>query len=245
MPANTIPGYIMGHRFSDDPAFYDSGSKRFKGLAGYGAREDLRVTVGNPIFETINGQRSVKMDNTCHGEFHSPIPWQGSMILVIKPIYASGATLTRYPILFGDAVTASSNGSVSVVHASGSRRVGVQTASAQLQGVLARNDNNVVVVAFSHSQETRLQYKSADGVTVTTSAAAASAVNGNSVALGSAQNGARWGNLSGTAGDTTPLSDVFCNVMEQHFFSENILAGSNLALTAAVMAELKTQYGAS
>ena len=33
--------------------------------------------------------------------------------------------------------------------------------------------------------------------------------------------------------------------MEQHFFSENILTGSNLALTPAFMAELKATHGAS
>ena len=91
MPANTIPGYIMGHRFSDDPAYYDSTNKRFYDLAGYGPKADLKVTVGTPIFETVNGQRSVKMDNTCHGVFQPAIAWQGSAVFVLKPVYVSGA----------------------------------------------------------------------------------------------------------------------------------------------------------
>lgn len=245
MPANTIPGYIMGHRFSDAPECYDSANKRFLDQAGYGSKADLKVTVGSPIFETVSGQRSVKMDNTCHGVFASPIAWQGSMILVIKPIYVSGVTLTRYPILWGDSATPSSNGNVQIVYTSTARRVVMNSASTQLTGILSRTDNNTVVVAFCHDQSTRLQYKSTDGVTVTTSTAAASTVNGNAVALGSAQYGSRWGNLSGTAGNTTPISDFYCNVMEQHFFSENILTGSNLAKTATFMAELKATHGVS
>jgi hypothetical protein len=244
MPASSIPGYIMGHRFSDDPADYNSGSKRFLDKAGYGAKADLRVTIGDPTFATVNSQRAVLMDNTCHGNFHSPIAWQGSAVFVLKPNYVSGAVLVRYPIQWGD-LAASSNGKLSVIHSSGQRQVKLGSGSDQLAGTLQRTDNNAVVVAFAISQETRLMYRSIDGVTVSTSTATASAVNGNAVALGSAQYGSRWGNMSGTAGDTTPITDMNCYFMEQHFFSENILTGSNLALTAAFIAELKAQYGAS
>jgi hypothetical protein len=245
MPASSIPGYIMGHRFSDDAAHYNSTTKRFLDKAGYGAKADLRVTVGDPTFATVNSQRAVLMDNTCHGNFHSPIAWQGSAVFVLKPNYVSGATLTRYPIQFGDFASAASNGKLIVLHSSGQRIVRLGSPSDQLTGSLQRADNNAVVVAFAISQETRLMYRSIDGVTVSTSTATASTVNGNAVALGSAQYGSRWGNMSGTAGDTTPITDMNCYFMEQHFFSENILTGSNLALTAAFIAELKAQYGAS
>jgi hypothetical protein len=245
MPANTIPGYIMGHRFSDDPADYNSGTKRFLDKAGYGARADLRVTVGDPVFETVNGQRAVRLNNQCHGVFASPIPWQGSAIFVLKPWMVGGATTTRYPILFGDAVTASSNGHLSVVFASGARRAGLATPSAQLSGTLQRNDDNAVVVAYSISQEARTMYRSSDGITVTPTVGPASLLNGNAIALGSAQFGARWGNLNAVAGDTTLETVLTVSMMEQHYFSENILVGGNLALTAAFIAELKTQYGAS
>lgn len=245
MPANTIPGYIMGHRFSDDSAHYDSTNKRFYDKAGYGPKADLRVTVGDAVFEDVNGQRAVRMNNTCHGVFASPVPWQGSAIFVLKPWMVGGTTVTKYPILFGDFGTASSNGSLQVTHASGQRRAVWTTPSAQLSSNLFRTDDNAVVVAYSISQETRLGYRSSDGVTVSTVAAPASTLNGNAVAMGSAQYGARWGNLNAVAGDTTLETVLTVSMMEQHFFSENILVGDNLALTAAFMAELKAQYGTS
>lgn len=244
MPANTIHGYIMGHRFSDNAADYDSTNLRFYDKAGYGPRADLRVTVGTPIFETVNGQRAVRLDNSWHGLFASPVPWQGSVIFVLKPNYVSGSTVVKYPILFGD-LAASSNGQLQVTYASGQRRYVWQTANAALVNQINRNDDNAVVVAFSISQETRLGYRSADGVTVSTATCAASTTNGNAPAMSSAQYGARFGNISGVAGNTTAATDLTISMMEQHYFSENILVGDNLALTAAFMAELKTQYGAS
>ena len=244
MPANTIPGYIMGHRFSDDAAHYDSTNKRFYDKAGYGAKADLRVTVGDPVFETVNSQRAVRMNNTWHGLFASPVPWQGSAIFVLKPNYVSGATVVKYPILFGD-LAAASNGQLQVTYSSSQRRAVWQTGSAQLSSTLTRNDDNAVVVAFSISQETRLGYRSTDGVTVSTAAAAASVLNGNAVQMGSAQYGARFGNISGVAGNVVEATDLTVSMMEQHYFSENILTGDNLALTAAFIAELKAQYGAS
>lgn len=245
MPASSLPGYLIGHRFSDSPADYDPVSKRFLDKAGYGSRADLRVVLGDPLFETVNGQRCVRMNNQCHGLFPSPVPWQGSAIFVLKPWMVGGTTVTKWPILFGDQVTASSNGALQLVHASGQRRVGWVTASSQLSNVLQRNDDNVVVVAYAISQETRLGYRSSDGITVNTSAATASSVNGNAAAMGSAQFGARWGNLNAVAGDTTLETVLTLSMMEQHYFQGNILVGDNLPLTAAYMAELKAQYGAS
>jgi hypothetical protein len=119
------------------------------------------------------------------------------------------------------------------------------TPSAQLSNTLTRNDDNAVVVAYAISQEARLGYRSSDGVTVSTTAAPASTANGNAPAMGSAQYGARFGNLSAVAGSTTEETVLTVSMMEQHYFSENILVGDNLALTAAFMAELKAQYGAS
>lgn len=206
---------------------------------------DLRVTVGDPVFETVNGQRAVRLNNTWHGLFASPVPWEGSAIFVLKPWMVGGTTVTRWPILFGDAVTASSNGALNLVHASGARRVGWVTGSSQLSNVLQRTDDNVVVVAFAISQQTRLGYRSSDGITVSTATAPASELNGNAVAMGSARFGARFGNLNAVAGDTTLETVLTLSMMEQHFYSGNILTGDNLALTAAFMAELKATYGAS
>jgi hypothetical protein len=245
MPANTIPGYIMGHRFSDDSAHYNSGTKRFLDKAGYGSKADLRVTVGDPVFETVNSQRGARLNNTWHGLFASPVPWQGSAIFVVKPWMVGTTTQNKYPILFGDSATANANGALQLVHTSAQRRLTWTTASAQLANTLQRTDDNAVVVAFSISQEARTGYRSSDGITVSTQAGPASTVNGNAIAMGSARFGARFGNLNAVAGDTTEETVLTCTFFEQHFFSENILTGDNLALTAAFIAELKTQYGAS
>lgn len=245
MPASNLPGYLSGHRFSDAPAHYDPVAKRFRNLSAYGARGDLQITVGNPIFETFNGQRCTRLDNTCHGVLPSPIPWEGSVVLVLKPWMVGTATTTRYPLLFGDATTAVSNGGVQVVYAGGGRRVGLATPSAQLTHNLSRNDDNCVAVAFAISQETRLGYRSTDGVTVSAAVASASATTGNACALGSGLEGVRFGNTKGLVGDSTVDTVLTVSMMEQHFFSENILAPANLAATAAFLAELKAQYGAS
>lgn len=240
--ASDIPGYVQGYRLANDPAFYDSSEKRFLDQAGYGSRADLRITVGTPTFETIDSNESMKLDNTCHGEFPMPIAWMGSCIFVVKPKYVSGAILSRWPLLFGDLATATSNGGLRLQHASGNRRFDLLTPSGQLTLRVTAGTDALAVVAYSFDQSNRTAYGTFDGTTITDAAGPASSTNGNAIAFTAAQNGVRFGNMSGTAGDTTEITDWLCNIYEMHFFNGNILTDA-LTETKAFMDELKTAYG--
>lgn len=240
-----ISCYVQGYRFADEPGFYDAANKRFLDLAGYGAAGDVTVTLGSPVFETVGVHRAAKLNNTWHGVFNCPIPWQGSVLAVIKPSYTVGATVSRFPLLFGDFAAPTSNGVLILTGTSGERRVGFNTGAVQIGQVLKRTDDNTVVVAFSTDQLTRSGYMTRDGITVTPTSGPASTLNGNAIAMGSGQYGVRLGNMSGVAGDLTEVTGLTCHLFELHFFSENVLIGPDLSVMAAAMAELKTKYSAN
>lgn len=238
-----IPGYVQGHRLLDDPLYYDSVAQRFKDLAGYDhLGNGLTISTGAPVFETVNGNRGLRLNNTFNGKFRCPIPWMGSIIAVLKPMYISGATISRYPLLFGDAVLQSSNGQFNVNHFSGSRRVVLTTPNGQLGALQSRADNNIVVLAMGTDQLTRKAYSSVDGVTVTETGPIAPSTHGTSIALSSsAGSTVRFGNMTGVAGDIAEVTDLYCHYYEHHFFDGNILTNS-LAKTKEFMDRLKLQY---
>lgn len=241
-----IPGYVQGHRFLDDPLYYDAATQRFKDLAGYDhLGNGLTIDAGAPVFETVNGNRGLRLNNTFHGKFRCPIPWTGFMVVVLKPMFISGGTLLRYPLLFGDAVIQSTNAQLQVLHFSGARRVGLLSPSNQLQVLTSRNDNNLVVLAMGTDQQTRKGYYSVDGVTVVESGPIAPSTHGSAIAMHSAASSmVRFGNMSGVAGDTAEVADLYCHYYEHHFFDGNILTGA-LAKTKEFMDRLKVQYGAA
>jgi len=237
-----IPGYVQGHRFLDDPLYYDSTAKRFKDLAGYDhLGNGLTITTGNPIFETVGGNRGLRLDNTFNGSFRCPIPWMGTMICVIKPQYLSGLTAGRYPLIFGDAVNPLSNGRQYIYYTSTKRGVQLVSAGAQLQTQNYRNDDNCVVVVMAFDQQTRMSYSTVDGVTIATATAPANTTNGNAVSLSTAGVGVRFGNMTAIEGDVTQVTDLYCQYYEQHFFDGNILL-SDLAKTKEFIDKLKAQY---
>lgn len=251
MAISDIPGYIMGHRFTDDSADYDSTNKVWYDKSAYAGRgTDVIVTAGDPASKfanvaAANTRRGVLMDNTWHAKVRCPIPWQGSMIVVVRPQNNSGTTTrARYPFLFGNAVTASSNGGLWCQYASAARNLTLITAASALTRTLARNDDNCRVVAFSTDQSTRKMHASSDGVTVT-EATAGAATSGNAVALQAANEGIRIGNINSTAGDTTEVADFNLYLFEAHWFKGNVLVGAPLSQVATEIAALKSYYGAS
>lgn len=240
-----VPSYVQGYRFSDErDIFYDTATKTFSDLAGYGARADLAITAGTPVFATINGRRGVTLDNTFHGRFHMPTPWMGSVVAVLKPEYVSGSTLVRYPLLFGDAVSSGSNGQMSITHASSQRRVSWITPNATLSNLQTRNDNNLVVVGFATDQETRRGYGTSDGITIVETGPVAGTTSGVGVAMLSAQFGARFGDMDNNPANLTQITDFFCHVFELHFFAENIWV-AHTAKAQALMTALRTKYNVS
>lgn len=242
-----IPSYVQGYRFSDESdVFYDAATKTFKDQAGYGSRADLVITAGSPVFDTVGGKRCVRLDNTFHGLFPTPIPWMGSVVAVIKPEYVSGATLTRHPLLFGNSTSAAANGALQITHASGQRRVVLSTPNSSLTCTQTRTDNNLVVVGFATDQETRKGYATNDGATITETTAPASTTNGNAVALGwqtqGIDYGARFGDMDNLPANLTALTDFYCEMFELHFFADNIWT-KQPAKAAELIASLRAKYG--
>lgn len=242
--ARNVTSYVQGYRFSDDPYFYDATRQSFRDMAGYGERAELVINLGSPIFETVDGHRCLKLDNTFHGWGPMPVPWHGSFVAVCKPNYVSGGTVAAYPVLFGD-VAAVANGSFRLIHFSGSLRLMLTSGGT---GAIEMTDtmpnNNIRVVGYAMDQETRRGYLTRDGVTTTEGPEiTADAHSGIRCDFGSAQVGFRFGNLSATPEDTTPSTDMFLYMHEMHFFSENIWT-KYPAEAAQMMAGLNAKYGA-
>jgi len=244
--AYEIPGYVQGFRFSDDAKYYDSTLKRFKDLAGYGETNELQIDVGTPSFVTVGGERGLTLDNTVQGSFLPSIPWHGSIILVAKASFPSTAA-TLNLLIFGASATVSGNGRLYVSRSSGNRNIVCTTASAVNTQTLTESADQMRLACFSKSQETRIGYSSDDGITVNATAAVASALHGNGLAM-AYRSGAtadedhivRFGNLSGTAGDYVATPDTL-TIFEMHFFKGVILT-ENLASTKNFIDSLIAKY---
>lgn len=237
-----IPSYIQGYRFDDtDPLAYDEAGKRFLDQAGYGAMADLVIGNGAPVFGEVDGHRGLRLDNTFHGACPMPIPWQGAAIIVAKIELLTTGTLKKYPMIFGDNGTVTSNGNLFAQHFSGTRSLSMATTGAQLTAATALNSDALRVAGYAFDQETRKAHATLDGVTVTEVQAPASSTNGNAVALSSAQTGLRFGQLKGVAGDYSVETGMIVWMFEAHFFAENIWL-TNAQTAADLMASLRDKY---
>lgn len=247
-----VPGYVQGFRFKNDSEFYDSGAKVFHDLAGYGSANGLTITTGTPSFASpagANSQEGMTLDNTVQGDFLPAIPWEGTMIVAHKPAIVGATTHSMRVVLFGSATTATSNGNFTVTHNSTQRRSELTSAAGTNQSTVNKTSDAVQVVAFAKMQNTRKGYVTIDGVTVTETAAVSAANNGNGLAMGwhngTSPNGqrARFGNLSGTIGDTVAFSTGSTVTMfEMHFYKGNPMV-DNPTEFAALMAAINTDYG--
>lgn len=243
--AYDIPGYVQGHRFSQDKRYYDSANTRFNDLAGYNRFGSYVEKVnGSATFSNhgTNSREGLLLDNTNHWKFVNAIPWEGTMLMVVKPVYASGATMNIYPWIFGDSGTISANPNIRQAFFSGSRSMNLATASSALTtSITGITSGNIMLMAFSVSQSDRKARRTQDGTTVTASSALAGTTNGNGVAMGSSLR-VRLGNLSGTAGDTTQNTTDYLYVFEQHFWKGDQLT-DNLAAMKEFIDSLKSYYG--
>nr|WP_319388202.1 hypothetical protein [uncultured Cohaesibacter sp.] len=241
--AYDIDSYVQGYKFDDtDINAYDAVNKRFLDLAGYGSNADIEIHTGDPIFEIEDGHRGVKLNNTFHGRFANPIAWQGSVIIVAKIDALSSATMSRYPVLFGDFASNSTNGQIFAMHFSGERRLNLSTPSVQINCQTSLTTDQIRVAGFGTDQSRRKGYATLDGSTVTQTSAAVSELNGNAVAVSSAKYGARFGETKGISGDVSEDVDMAIWFYEMHFFSDNIwLDHADQAL--AMMTTLNEKYG--
>ena len=237
-----VPNYIQGHVFKNQAAYYDATKKEFIDQAGYGDANNLKITTGVPRFEVVNNNEGLLLDNTYHGKHASTIPWQGSIVVVLKPNYVSSGTVSRYIIYFGDHSNALVRPSLSLLSFGSKKIIVLKTASAQTQSTYERVDTDLVVIAFALDQKTRKAYMTVDGVSVEEAVAKSQIpTHGNDYALQSTIDGAIFGNISGTAGDTTAITDFNTYMFEQHFYAGNIIT-DNLAETKKLIDSLKAKY---
>lgn len=250
MRAHEIPGYVQGHRFSDESdVFYDADNLKFKDLSGYGDFLDLEITTGTPAFEDTgaNNRRGLLLDKQCQGRFIPAAPWETTVVFAIYVELLTSGTQIRYPYLFGTQPTESSNGNIRAQHSSGNRVVAVSTPSGQSNAEISQGTDGIIIAAVSFDQSTRKTYDTVDGVTVNESAALADGGNGGGLAIGAGGAGTfddiycRFGDLVGD-GSTTAEADLKVVALEHHFFAGNVIS-SHQDEVAALLSEMASYYG--
>lgn len=241
--AYDIPGYVQGHRFSNDPLFYDSTNERFYDLAGGDRfKQGVSKVVGTPVFNNRgqNSRQGLYLDNTNQWQFPHACPWEGSMVVVGQ--FKSVANQHIYPWLFGEqTVTISNNPLISTFEFSGSTFIRAHGGEGQLMHQLTIPNDQIIVFAISRSQDDRMSRYSRDGVTIDAIGPYNTArTDGTYIGMGG-QPRVRLGALDGTNGTTASTTGT-CHVFEQHFFRTNILR-DHLSATSEFMSTLKAHYG--
>jgi hypothetical protein len=249
-----VPGFLAGYRFMNDPRYYDSDNTRFIDLAGYGLH--CEKTAGTVAFSPhgTHSREGILLDNSCQWRIENPNPWEITVTAIMKAHVETGSVTLR-PFLFGDATTASSNGQLLVSANAGA--TAVTSTCAGPSGTCSPGNNShseevIFATAFAFSQETRKGYRTTDAVTVTESAAAGAAVNGNAASLGwngniglvGSENSRhiRVGNNSGTVGDTAANATNYLHLFAL-FFHDSKALRSNLARYKAFLDTEKLYYG--
>jgi hypothetical protein len=250
-----LPGYLQGHRFSQHSDYYDADEERFKDLAGYGYDNDCWVETGTPVFagRGTRNREGILLDNTCHLACLPSNPWEGSIVLVLQPANTSTTgSATTFPLQWGTAATATSNGQLAVARIAASNVIRLMTAGSGLSLPLAgAAAGDMVIATFEMRQSTREGKHRKNSVAPTTVAAVAHAATGNQVAIGfSSSSGSglmdkrllRIGNINGTYGSTTQDTVNPLYLFEQHFFSSFIISDHATKLDEFLTA-LRSDYG--
>lgn len=249
--AYDIPGYAQGHRFSDDPRYYDSTNERFYDLAG-GDRfgNYVQKRVGTPVFQDrgSNSRRGLYLDNQTHWQFPHACPWQGSGLWVVEIDYITTGTTAMNPLIFADEIVGvlSSSPKIGTLHFSGQRRVSIDSGAAQLVSTdLAFPDAQIAIFAWSRNQQDRYSRYTRDGVTVTaTGPYNTSRTDGLYIGL-QGQPHSVLGALLGDYADTTDVSATngTIRIFEQHYWKDDILS-NHLSKTKDFIDYLKDYYAA-
>lgn len=245
--AYDIPGYVQGHRFSNDPLFYDSTNERFYDLAGGDRfKQGVSKIVGTPVFANrgTNNRQGLYLDNTNQWQFPHACPWEGSMVIVAQFNTVNSGYGFMAPWLFGeDTSNVTTNPFVGAYGNGGVATLWVQGGSGQLEQKPTIPDDQIIVFAISRSQDDRISRYSRDAVTVDATAPYNTArTDGLFIGMGG-QPRVRLGALDNTNG-TTPSTTGTCHVFEQHFFRTNILR-DHQSTTSEFMSTLKAYYGAA
>jgi hypothetical protein len=238
-----IDGYLQGFRFSDDSAYYD-GAGHFYDLAGYDARGGgCDVLIGAPTFSTRNSQRAIALDNTCHLEFLTAIPWEGASLLIYD-VEVLNANFTAYALRTGAGSTTQFT-YLRLQNISNTLKHRWVTVGAPL--IREVTASGAIALGCASSQASRTAFITTDGVTVSESSPV-SGTNGSNVsqftiaAINDLGYKSVIGNLSGVAGATTALTGCKIHLWEAHLFKGNPYVDQASAM-AALIASKKAEYG--
>lgn len=237
-----IPGYAQGFRFSDDPAFYSSGENRFYDLAGYDAiGNGMTFDVGVPNFATVNGDRSILLDNTTRGRFYQANPWHGSLIVALKP--AMPADGFAYPICYSGRLR-DSGGALRLRRTATDNRLRYMASNSHFIEVTAARDVPIIA-AFAADQSSRRYYSLvAGGSLVVGAEITTDTYSGVQFATGragqdAASTMASLGSMNGDPASTTAFGG--CYIWEMHTFSENVLI-ANPGAVASLLIAMAARY---
>lgn len=254
MAISDLPGYVQGYKFDDtDSLAWDGTNEFFIDQAGYSAfpASRLEITTGTPSFVDVNSARGLVLDNTVQGFLNCPVIWKGSMIVVMGAPGRFGANGLIYPLIGGGVASVASNARLQYrrVSAAEYRHDQVAAASVTVGRNIYANDG-IYAGCFALDQQNRyIQGLKADGTLYTGSTVADNQRGldgfkdfGTPVAS-SGEYGLRmrFGNLSGTQGDTAATSNTMI-ICELHFFNDILTAGDTTAVEAELTA-LETIYG--
>jgi hypothetical protein len=254
-----VPGFFAGFRFINDPRYWDADNQQFLDLAGYGMH--CKKTAGTVTFgnHAPFGREGILLDNSCQFQIEMSNPWEITVLAIVKGHVETGNQINRL-LLFGDAVTSSSNGQLHVnANVSATSLVSTMATpnAGQSTGNNTHTEDVIFATAFGFDQETRKAYRTTDGITVPESAAATATVNGNATSPG--WNGniglsgletnryVRVGNLSGVIGDTAPNATNYLNLFGLFFHHGRTLrpGSTQLAKFKAWLDTEKAWYGAA
>jgi hypothetical protein len=251
-----VPGYVQGHRFSDGARYWDEATGRFRDLAGYDHIGNyVELVGGTPAFSThgANERTGLLLDNATTFKFHTAVPWEGSMLFVVKPTTPS-ASVTQYPWLFGNAPSETSNGNIRLAKSGGVTSLSALTPSVLIVNtVTPLTSGDIGVAAFSFNQSDRYARSTKDGVTITELGPEAGA-NGNPVAIGAVSSPGVIADIGGIShdyvrmgdnvgdGSLTPNATDYLHVFEQHFWKGDVILDYPDEL-AGFIADLEEFYG--
>jgi hypothetical protein len=244
--AYDVPGYAQGHRFSDEPEFYDSLNQRFRDLAaGDKFGNYVEKINGTPVFEYrgARNRRGLFLDNQNQWQFPHQCPWAGSGLVVVEMNYVTSGTTAFTPYIFGESSLLSDNPKIQAVHFSGQTRLSIDGGSGELsQRYIDFANNQIAIFAWSRNQEDRKSRITRDGLTVIESAEYTdNSSSGNFIRMGG-QPRVRLGNLNGVDGDTTASTTGTLRLFEQHFWKGDVLRDNREDMEMFIQS-LRQYYG--
>lgn len=240
MPASDVPGWQLGYRFNS--ANYSGG--QFADLTGN--ENPMTVVTGSPVFETVDGNDGVKLDNTWNARFWHPNAWQGTVLFALRLERLAGGTLVRYLADFDRTSGTGTAGRATAVFSGNDRRLQLTSTGGRVAGfvIVGTADINVGttgVAAFCMDQGRQNTFATLDGSTIVSGTADVGTTNGNLHSMGSDVTGANIGALTGDITNTTADTTVNVHLFEMHFFEANPIQDAATELQA-FMAELAASY---